>query len=374
MQLHMKNTAIIAKFKTILKNSRIPLIIILIVMSMMTVSCNYSSLALTGISAEDGSDNRTQAGSNDTPASTEPQNTETFYNYLTGLTTSEINSKRRPVSFCTENSSEHIPFGLKYADVLIEAPSAEDKTSMCVITTDYESAHRIGAISSMPSCLSDISSSLEAIKIYSGTTGYTLTEEKCALDALSCSSPVFFRDNTVNCADNLMADGSKIPETLAGLGYGDAMSDSYTLPYIIDDNSVYEKYNAAKYITIPYWNSLSVNFSYDSQTKKYIRMQNAKIYRDADNTELTYRTVLVLFCDTTTVSTHNGSSISLDMKNGGEGYAIFDGKAVQLNWKRDEVGHFILSDAFGAELKIPSGNIYIGLLQVSNKKDLVIGN
>lgn len=377
MQLHMKKTSTVLRHKNngfIIAKSRFFLIIALIITAIATTSCDYSSLAVTNVSASDDIKIDNTKPNDSTDVSAEPETPKTFYNYLTGLTTSEINSGRRPVSFCTQNYDGCVPYGLKLADIIIEAPSAEGKTSVCVMTTDYENAKRIGAVSALPSCLSEISSAFGAIKVYSGLIGNTNVDDNCSLDALSCNSSVFFRDNNIGSSDNLMADGSHIAESVSNLGYTPDISSSYVSPYIVDNNVVYERNSAAKYITVPYWSTLKVNFSYDSNSDKYIRMQNSKIYRDGDNSELTYKTVFILFCDTTTVSTHSGSTISLDMSDGGDGYVIFGGKAVEMSWKRDENGNLIFSAKDGSSLKIPSGNIYIGLLQISNKKDLIIGN
>ena len=328
-------------------------------------SCQRTSLSQGIVNAQEINGNG--------DVNTQIQTSQNYYSYLTGEATSKDYYALRPVSFCVENSASYQPVGLSKAEILIETPCDKGSTKICVLTTLYPDVRRVGSISEIPSYLSSIASAFNSIQIYSGFSGDSVS---CTnfFDSTTSNSNVFFRDASVSAPNNLMADGTEIINSAKESGFVLNQSSSYSSPFSISDFTSASEGSAAKYVTIPYLNDLKVNFSYNNSSGKYIRMQNDRIYRDGDNEELSYSNVIIMLANTTTVATHDSVTMTLDAVSGGDGYYMNGGKYIPIEWSRDQNNNLILNDKTGSGLKIGKGNSYIGLLQVSNSNQIVIGN
>ncbi|MBR2340288.1 MAG: DUF3048 C-terminal domain-containing protein [Clostridia bacterium] len=296
-------------------------------------------------------------------------NTIKYYNYLTGLETSESCYVLRPVSFCVENQSGSVR-GISSAQMVIEAPCDNFKTKFCILGTEYDIFDSVGTITHMPSYLSGFVSAFNAIQIYNGTDS---VEAFNSFNATSGEASVFFRESETG-QNLLMASGKNVSAAAKSSGYQIMQSATFIPPFSFSDSSSTANGAAANYLTLPYYDSLTVSFTYNSQTGKYVRSENGTVYKDADGQNLSYSNVFVLFADTTTTSTHQGTTVKLDTASGGDGYFASGGRYTSISWSRDQNGNLVVTDSSGNSAIASRGAAYIGILPVGNASKMIIGN
>lgn len=115
-------------------------------------------------------------------------------------------------------------------------------------------------------------------------------------------------------------------------------------------------------------NVKSVSYQYDATTGKYLRNQDGYEHKDSVTGEqLAFTNVITLFTDVKAVSTGiaNDPTMTLVETTGsGVGYYFNGGKVINIKWSSNG-NDLILTDPNGEELKLATGNTYIGYLDIS---------
>lgn len=113
-----------------------------------------------------------------------------------------------------------------------------------------------------------------------------------------------------------------------------------------------------------------VSYKYDAASNKYLRYQDGKAHVDGQSKtreQLAFTNVITLFTDVDVVSTgikNDPYMTEIDVVGTGTGYYFYGGKVINITWKATST-KLTLTDALGNELKLATGNTYIGYLDDS---------
>ena len=111
----------------------------------------------------------------------------------------------------------------------------------------------------------------------------------------------------------------------------------------------------------------SVSFTYNPLTDKYMRFQDGSAHLDSESkVQLSFTNVITLFTSVENVKSGIASDPDMAMvqtKGTGTGYYFYGGKVIQITWTSNGE-NLTLTDPLGNELKLATGNTYIGYLDI----------
>ncbi len=111
-----------------------------------------------------------------------------------------------------------------------------------------------------------------------------------------------------------------------------------------------------------------VSYKYDATLNKYLRYQDGSAHRDSETGEqLAFTNVITLFTDVNCELTgikNDPYMTDIDTVGTGSGYYFYGGKVINIIWTATE-DKLTLTDPNGNELKLATGNTYIGYLDDS---------
>ena len=303
----------------------------------------------------------------------------TFLHPLTGLEATEVLSKARPISICIGNTAYALPqYGISNADILVEIPVEGGITRLMMITNDYSNIDKIGSVRSTRPGLAAIANSFDSIQLYAGTSdeGESSLLPYDTMDYIMQNLPtVYYRETEINAPNNLMTNGSLISDGIQSFGYRTEISEAFALPYnFVDFGTVVAPVDGfASYIQMNYSSSHTIEFLYDSNTKTYAREQFGEQQIDGNNgNSLDFENVFILFSNTVTHETANGTTIDLHLENGGEGVWCSEGMQQSIFWNINEDGNVQFFDSNGSILTVNRGTSYIGFMKASMPSALKI--
>ena len=304
-----------------------------------------------------------------------------YTNPLTGEKSSEQISKQRPFAVCIGNTAAAMPqFGIANADILVEAPVEGGITRLMIISCSISPNAVVGSVRSTRTYLSDIAKDFDALQAYAGTSDVGSSMHLAGCDTLDYImqnlSEAYYRDPLRSSPHHIMTTGEKLFNSAVSLGYRTSFSEqgsNYPFSFVDYFEKAVMPDTQSKYVKIPFSSVQTAEFKYDEESSMYTRYQFSSVHTDAENNEpLTYKNLILLFCDAVTYDKSTGTEISLDIQSGGSGYYISDGKYMDIIWHRDESSNLKLCDKSGKALEINRGKTYIGLVKVSTKNSVVL--
>lgn len=295
-----------------------------------------------------------------------------FLHPLTGLETTEILGKARPVSVCIGNTAYALPqYGLSNAQILIEIPVEGGISRLMMITNDYEEIQKIGSVRSTRSGLAAIANSFDTIQLFAGTSdeGESTILPYDTMDYIMQNLPsVYYRDSQINAPHNVMTSGALIQGGIQSFGYRTEISESFALPYIFAEygTTIAPTDGTATSVQLSYSPAHVVEFTYDTNETVYIRKQFGEPQIDGNTDEsLAFENVFVLFANTITHETANGSTVDLNLENGGEGVWCSEGTQQYIRWNVSEDGSVQFFDSNNQIITVNRGTSYIGFMKAS---------
>ena len=326
-------------------------------------------------------------------------------NVLTGEPSVNNLSYTRPVAIVVDNNplAYANQTGLDQADVLYEALVAPGITRFVMVTADYTQLDSVCNIRSGRDYHLDFAAFHNAVLVCHGgsiTSNYdfyslaaarlgsrwgyvdTMFEKWFSVDAYgevygtigNYGDRVDLKYDTIfkpDAMDALLEGNSKFVTEAGGSLIG---STKESLKFV-DYNTQKEMSGGSSATTVELLfkcqgssNAKSVSFQYDALSGKYLRNQDGAAHMDSETgKQLAFTNVVTLFTDVKAVSTGitNDPSMTLVETMGtGYGYYFHNGKAINIKWTSD--GSVLkLTDDHGEELKLATGNTYIGYLDIS---------
>lgn len=277
-----------------------------------------------------------------------------YYNPLSALPCDKEISLTRPIGFCVnEEGFWHAP----YADLVIEAPTAENGQRYLLLNADAGSLDKAPAVSSIRPYLAALSHDFFGISIYRGTTDNGRPASSFLYDTIDTSS---------------LSGQVSLREAYLSADFQKSIANSIRLPYDVAaiGNSAELSGTPSYYVSLPFYGGYSTAFSYDALSGVYT-LRKAQMPQEA--TPPSFTNLFVLFFDSTVTSAKDGTVLTLDTAGEGEGYYISKGVATKILWKRDSVTSSLsFSLENGERLTVNRGRSYIGMTDFSAKRGLVL--
>lgn len=302
-----------------------------------------------------------------TPANKEEghpsENPLVYYNRLTGKVSTDILSQKRHGAFIFNPSSPL--YGIGAADIIIEVPIEESETRFAALINDYSSLGKIGSIDKGRNYISSLTESFGAFLISYGYDGRKDSREEAVKDLLDLTTTKGYHyteyGNLVYTNGNLISGG------IASSGLG-TVSEEVALPYSFAplDSSPVRGYTQSSSVSIPISDKLSTDLIYSPTDGKYCLSKNGIAKMDfLTNQALSFDNCFILYMDTVTYDTREGSELTMDTKSGGFGYYLTGGYVIDITWKVNEGGRLQFLGSDGAILMVNRGSSYIASVKSS---------
>ena len=305
--------------------------------------------------------------------------TPEYLHPLTGLESTAEDACLRPVSICIGNTSNALPqFALGSADMLVEVPIEGGFTRLMLLTTNYKNLEKAGSVRATRNYLARIAAGFDAVQFYAGTvdTGQSTTLPYDTMDYLTqILTHTYYPDQSRSAPHNLMTDGTRIAAGLSTQGYRTTLDEQFTLPFVFSEygKTRLPAERSANALKITFSSVQEVEFAYQPSTKTYLRDQMGEAHLDGgDNQQLAFTNLFILYSDAITYEGADGSTLELNLSNGGSGYYCYGGMAQQITWTMDENNHMSFYDAGGQLLTVNRGNSYIGFVKAIESHTVIM--
>lgn len=322
------------------------------------------------------------------------------FNPLTGeYSMSPDNLGKRSVTFVVNNHRSAMPQrGIGSADIIYEYETEGGQTRLLALFSDISAVPEIGSIRSARVLSTDLAATTQSIFIHFGLNNRVPDQvasnglnsidgnNYCASSGSSVNGQIelasgrfFWRDSTWKSQRSIehtaVTNGTHILRAMEHLGitrdgatpymfkFGDA--NTSTLSSGMDCNAINVYFSATNDDAL---------FEYDSEIKLYTKSQyNGKPQIDDTTGErIKFKNVFVFFTD---IKAHGDTAGTIDafLSNGGSGYYISNGKAVEITWTKDTPNSlFIVKDSAGTEITVNPGKSYICIVRSSNAEKTTI--
>lgn len=280
-------------------------------------------------------------------------------------------SKSRPYAVMINNNSAVWKYqsGLNDAYIIYEMLVEGGITREMALFRDKDTA-KIQSVRSSRHYFLDYALENDAIYVHWGWSPKAQSDIKSLginnINGLTYEGRYFFRDSSIKGIGSEhkgYTTMEKLKEASEKLKYRTTSEQGVLLKYDAEplDLSKYEGVQDAKYVEIPYSGSFTAKFYYDEENKVYKRSQNKTELIDYTSKErVTTKNIIVYNVKYRTIDSYGRQ----DMSNtgSGSGYFISEGKAVPINWKKnDRTSKTVYTYQDGTPLVVNDGNTYIGI-------------
>lgn len=294
-------------------------------------------------------------------------------NPLTGETVASDISAVRPYAIMINNISVAQPqVGVSNADIIYEVLAEGGITRMMAIFHSVEGIEKIGSMRSLRPYYLSISMSYDAITVHAGGSEQAYSDVNTYsaddIDGVrgSFASGTFYRDKSrqqYGIEHSLFAVGSGIIATTQQKGFRTEHQSGYDASYglTFSQKAADQCSDAAGYVKIAYNSSKTTSFTYDKSTGLYTAYQYGGAYTDDGKTDMTFKNVLILFADTSTVDSYG--RLAVNLVGSGDGYFCCGGKYTAIKWSRSSAdSSFTYKLAGGARLDLGVGKSFISVV------------
>ncbi len=326
------------------------------------------------------SSNATQSTNDKIPSVTPTE----YENPLTGLMISVNNTGNRPVAVMINNMKAALPQdGVSKADILVECEVEGGITRLMGIFSDYQSAGVIGSVRSSRPYYLDIAQMFDAIYCHHGGSDAAYSQiasrKLDTMDGIKKDpTRAYYRDQerlkTYALEHTMMVTGEGIVKNIEHLKYRTTLREEYALPFTFaeKDSPVSVGTEEALHVYLPITGYQKVDYVYNTETKEYLRYQhNGNKHIDAiNNQQLSFKNLIVLFCNTKVIDT--AKHLEITTTGSGSGYLISEGKVTAITWSRtDREGNLTLTDgATGDPIVINRGKTAINFCSPNIKNSI----
>lgn len=314
-----------------------------------------------------------------TEMATEDPNAGKVQSFLTGEYVSKKNAAKRPVAVMINNISDAWPqSGIGDAGVIYEAPVEGGITRLMALFDNYKDIKKIGSVRSSRIYYCYLALEWDAIYCHYGQSKYALDFlQSDKIDNVSSynAGGYYFQTSDRYAPHNTFIDEEGIDNAIKALDYRRNYEADYNgrFTFATEDSPVtLNDGTAAKTVEINYSHNYPY-FQYDKQSGTYLRYQRGNKHIDdqkENDNQLTCKNIIVQFVDYSMFP----DKVSLDLKltGTGKGYYITNGKAIDIQWSKDEqLGVTKYTDAAtGEEISLNTGKTWICLVQ--NGMDVTI--
>lgn len=306
---------------------------------------------------------------NDTPTDAPQIYIPKYTSYITGLEVSEEVSKRRATAVVM--SADGASYAISKADLLAEFPIEDGSTRYLAFFTDFDSLGKIGPVLPTRSYVSNIACFFDSLILSHGiddSVFYNACDHSSLHFDLTKHSGYHYSEFTQYQYTNndLLKAGIK------NIGLSTIKTDK-EIPYSFNEfgKDAVSSETVAKSISISYSDIACTEFVYSSKSSKYTMLKNGEEKKDMLSGEnVSFANCLVLFADSITYESANGSQMVMSTTTSGTGYYFTNGSVFNISWSADTDGNMTLFDKNGSKLVVNRGNTYIAFVRSSKMQSV----
>lgn len=284
----------------------------------------------------------------------------------------------RPIAVMINNHKASLPQeAISFADIVFECDAEGGMTRLMAIIQDWQELSAIGTVRSARDYFIELATYFDAIFVHAGGSPSAYQKIKdCDVDNIdgvnmyTLPSKTFYRDSNRlknGYEHSMMTSGEKLKKAIDGEGYRTTLADSFACPLAFSDTDFVLDGEKGESITLTHSLYITVDFQYDEKTNKYFKSSYGKPHVDAINDEqISFENLLVLFVREKVLDEEGRIDVAL--ADGGDGYYLFGGKYVKVEWSIIN-GTFNFTSG-GESLKLAKGKTHITFFS-KNQKDKI---
>ncbi|MCI9177643.1 MAG: DUF3048 domain-containing protein [Clostridia bacterium] len=293
----------------------------------------------------------------------------------------------RPIAFMLDNNINAMPqAGLIQADLVYEIIVEGGETRLMAVMKN-KNLDKIGPLRSARHYFLDYALENDAIYVHYGQSPQAKDDIKSLaisdINGINESESSFWRDSSRYAPHNAVTSTQKIKKIIERENFRTTTNKGNVLNYVVEEVELEEKKeepkegemegkvtNLAKTVTIPYSSYNTVKYTYDEQTKTYIRYSRNKKQIDWNTNEtVTAKNIIITKCKNTTLNdgTTKGRQ-TLDNVKTLDGYYITNGKYISIKCEKTARSEkTIYKDLQGNEIKVNDGKTFIQICPIDSK-------
>lgn len=189
------------------------------------------------------------------------------------------------------------------------------------------------------------------------------------INGINESSSSFWRTKDKYAPHNVATSTKKILEIAERKGYATTSTKDSVLHYVADEVNLKGNVEATK-VTIPYSDSNTVRYEYDTVTKRYTRYSRDTKQVDWDTKEtVTTKNIIIVKCSNTTLNDGSGKGRqTLDNVKILNGYYITNGKAIEITAEKTaRSSQTVYKDKEGNVIDVNDGNTFVQICPIDSK-------
>lgn len=299
---------------------------------------------------------------------------------FTGLPIDKSKEFNRPIAIMLNNHKASLPQeAVSFADVVLECDAEGGMTRMMAIIQDWQELSAIGTVRSARDYFIELATYFDAIFVHAGGSPGAYQKIKDSdvdnidgVNMYTIPEKTFYRDKNRlknGYEHSMMTSGEKLKKAIDGEGYRTTLADSFSCPLAFSDTEFVLEGEKADSITLPHSLYITVDFQYDERANKYFKSSYGKPHVDAlSDEQISFENLLVLLVREKVLDEEGRIDLSLD--EGGEGYYLYGGKYVDVEWSIDD-GVFTFTSE-GEVLKLARGKTHVTFFNKNQKNKINI--
>ena len=287
----------------------------------------------------------------------------------------EEKENKRPIALQINNSTAAYPqSGIAQADIIYETLAEGNITRLMAVFHLFES-EKIGPIRSARHYYLDMAANHDAVYMHYGGSpqAYSYIRQLNApnMDGLSwLDGIVCWRDPERRAIPRMLehsvyTNGAHLEDGWERRELRTELKDDFTSGLNFAMEATIPWGQRADYVSIPFSNSYTSSFDYDSQTRKYIKYQSGELHMDEEIEEpLMFTNLIIQRTDINVIPGDDAGRREVAIIGNGDGYFISAGRAVAIEWNKPDYASptQYIEKKTGKPVLLNPGKTYIGIL------------
>lgn len=286
---------------------------------------------------------------------------------------STFNGTDRPIAVMIDNHKSALPqAGLNDAYIVYEMIVEGGETRLMALFKG-KTLDKIGPIRSARHYYLDYALENDAIYVHYGWSPQAQSDiSKLGVNnvnGLVQSLSDFWRVKDKSAPHNAVTSTSNILKIAENKGYSTTSDKKSVLNYVTEDVNLDSEQVANKF-SIKYSDYNTVSYTYNSETKRYLRYTRNIKQVDWDTKEdVEAKNIIITFVKNTTLNDgENKGRQTLDNIGTRDGYYITNGKAIKIKCeKKARAEQTVYKDLQGNEIQVNDGNTFIQICPIDAK-------
>ncbi len=289
--------------------------------------------------------------------------------YLTGQMVEASIGNTRPLAAMISNDKQAMPhYGMSRAEIIYEAPVEGAMVRYLAIMEDFQDVERIGSMRSCRNYYIDIAAEYDPIFAHYGQSKFAepylyLVDGINGVSGSGTNS--YYRTSDRKMPHNAYTSYEKIEEAKIKFGYDSAYDENQEGHFQFTKDGKVELLNREDSFTAtnvkPGYVGNDPWFEYREEDGRYYRYQYGAEHV-TDEGQLVTDNIIIQYCYAGYYQSTDYRNIDVTNPSNLVGYYITKGKAIPVQWKKNENGQTKYYDANGAEIVLNQGKTWICIM------------